>query len=100
MLLTHCTHRAASRAAWTAVSKSAIRIAMMAITTRSSIKVKPRRRIMNLLGNEHPAWTGGMADGRTGRRVDLMGSPSGLRTPDQSSGDRIDTTRLSEGLVS
>jgi hypothetical protein len=42
-----------------------------------------------------------MADGRTDRstdrRFDLMGSPTGLRAPDQLSEDRIDTTRLSEG---
>jgi hypothetical protein len=59
---------------------------------------------MNLLENEHPAWTGGMADGRTDRpadrRVDLMGSPTGLVAPDQSSEDRIDTTWLGEDPVS
>src|SRR6185312_11963618 len=42
-LLTHCSRRAASRAAWTAGSKSAISTAMIAITTSSSIRVKPRR---------------------------------------------------------
>ena len=47
MLLVHWIRRAASRAAWTAGNKSAISTAMMAITTRSSIKVKPRRRIDN-----------------------------------------------------
>src|SRR6516165_1201308 len=41
-LLTHCERRAASRAAWTAGRSRAIRTAMMAITTRSSISVKPR----------------------------------------------------------
>src|SRR3981081_4407858 len=41
-LLTHCERRAASRAAWTAGSNRAIRTAMIAITTSSSIKVKPR----------------------------------------------------------
>src|SRR5262249_1473173 len=39
-------------------------------------------------------------DRPTDRRFDLMGSPTGLRAPDQSSEDRIDTTRLSEGPVS
>src|SRR5947209_3422282 len=41
-LLTHWVRRAASRAAWTAGRSRAIRTAMMAITTRSSISVKPR----------------------------------------------------------
>ena len=42
-LLTHWLRRAASRAACTAGSSSAIRTAMIAITTSSSIRVKPRR---------------------------------------------------------
>src|SRR5205823_4147267 len=42
-LLMHCDRRAASRAACTAGSRSAIRTAMIAITTSSSIRVKPRR---------------------------------------------------------
>src|SRR6516165_7601708 len=37
----HCARRAASRADCTAGSNSAIRTAMIAITTSSSIKVKP-----------------------------------------------------------
>ncbi len=41
MLLVHWARRAASRAAWTAGSKSAINTAIIAITTRSSISVKP-----------------------------------------------------------
>src|SRR6516165_6681479 len=45
MLLVHWIRRAASRADWTAGNKSAISTAMMAITTRSSITVKPCRRI-------------------------------------------------------
>jgi len=36
--------RAASRADWTAGKSRATRTPMMAITTRSSISVKPRRR--------------------------------------------------------
>src|SRR4051812_42616354 len=103
MLLTHWIRLPASRADWTAGSNSEINTAMIAMTTRSSIRVKPRRRIMNLLENEHPAWTGGMADRRTGqpadRRVDLMGSPTGLRAPDPSSEDRIDTTWPGEDPV-
>ena len=39
----HWMRRAASRAAWTAGSKRAIKTAMMAMTTSSSISVKPRR---------------------------------------------------------
>ena len=37
----HWIRRAASRAAWTAGKSKAIRTAMMAMTTRSSISVKP-----------------------------------------------------------
>jgi hypothetical protein len=42
--------RAASLAAWTAGSKSAIKTAMMAMTTSSSIRVKPTRRRGAILG--------------------------------------------------
>jgi hypothetical protein len=40
-LLVHWARRAASRADYTAGSKSAIKTAMFAITTKSSISVKP-----------------------------------------------------------
>src|SRR5271157_1451805 len=40
-LLVHCARRAASRADWTAGSNREIRTAMIAITTRSSMSVKP-----------------------------------------------------------
>src|SRR6185437_12455974 len=40
-LLVHCERRAASRADWTAGSSKAIKTAMMAMTTSSSIRVKP-----------------------------------------------------------
>src|SRR5215218_1766019 len=43
MLFTHCDRRAASRAACTAGKSRAISTAMIAITTKSSISVKPRR---------------------------------------------------------
>src|SRR5262249_12550645 len=43
-LLVHWARRAASRAAWTAGSSRAIRTAMMAMTTSSSISVKPLGR--------------------------------------------------------
>jgi hypothetical protein len=42
-LFTHWARRAASRADWTAGKSSAIKTAMMAITTNSSIRVNPRR---------------------------------------------------------
>src|SRR5205823_7867037 len=42
--LVHWERRAASRAAWTAGSSRAIRTAMIAMTTSSSISVNPRRR--------------------------------------------------------
>jgi hypothetical protein len=42
-LLTHCARRAALRADCAAGSKSAISTAMIAMTTSSSIRVKPRR---------------------------------------------------------
>src|SRR5579884_4137067 len=42
-LLEHLARAAASRTFWTAGSSRPIRIAMMAITTSSSISVKPRR---------------------------------------------------------
>src|SRR3954468_1400759 len=48
-LLTHWDRRAASRAACTAGSSRAIRTAMMAITTSNSIRVNPRRLLMDLI---------------------------------------------------
>src|SRR5262249_40093733 len=48
-LLTHDDRRAASRAACTAGRSRAISTAMIAMTTRSSIKVKPRLRMGMLL---------------------------------------------------
>src|SRR5262249_40475334 len=50
MLLTHWARRAASRAACTAGRSRAIRTAMMAITTSSSISVKPRG-FLRAMGN-------------------------------------------------
>jgi hypothetical protein len=41
-LFLHVLRRAASRACWTAGNNSAIKIAMMAITTSSSISVNPK----------------------------------------------------------
>src|SRR5262249_10790722 len=55
MLFLHCVRRAASRACCTAGSKSAIRMAIMAITTSNSINVnafrdcgRDMRRLLNL----------------------------------------------------
>src|SRR5436190_29356 len=45
MLFLHCVRRAASRACWTAGRSRAMRIAMIAITTRSSINVNARRTL-------------------------------------------------------
>src|SRR4051794_3015377 len=47
-LLMHCARRAASRADCTAGSKSAISTPMMAMTTNSSIRVKPRLRRVSI----------------------------------------------------
>src|ERR1700733_14532571 len=44
-LLRHWLRRAASRAAWTAGSSRAMSVAMIAITTSNSIKVKPERLV-------------------------------------------------------
>ena len=46
----HWERRAASRAAWTAGSNSAIKTAMIAITTSSSISVNPLRRVRARIG--------------------------------------------------
>src|SRR4051794_2295688 len=57
MLLVHWARRAASRAACTAGNSRAIRTAMMAITTSSSISVKPRRNFMkHLHRNKTEKW--------------------------------------------
>src|SRR6185437_4320540 len=48
----HWARRAASRAACTAGSKRPTRIAMIAITTSSSIRVKPRRRSISGTSSE------------------------------------------------
>ena len=41
-LLAHCARAAASRTFWTAGSSNPIKIAMIAMTTSSSIRVNPR----------------------------------------------------------
>ncbi len=50
-LLTHWDLRAASRAACTAGSSSAISTAMIAMTTSNSISVKPRRCLTMVRGS-------------------------------------------------
>src|SRR4051794_35841980 len=73
-LLTHCDRRAASRAAWTAGKSRAIRTAMMAMTTRSSMSVKPRLRMRQLL-----AGLDARNDGKAeGRERDTSGQTVGL----------------------
>ena len=50
----HWARRAASRAAWTAGNKSAIKTAMMAITTSNSIRVKAGRKAS--ISSEISSW--------------------------------------------
>src|SRR5262245_18843743 len=47
----HCARRAASRAGCTAGKSKAIKTAMIATTTRSSIRVNPRRRAMRMIAS-------------------------------------------------
>src|SRR5436309_921780 len=49
-LLMHCVRAADSRTFWTAGTNSAIRMAMMAITTSSSMRVNARRRMLRMIG--------------------------------------------------
>ena len=56
-LLMHWARRAASRAAWTAGKSRAIRTEMIAMTTRSSIKVNARRfRGVLMVLNQFSGW--------------------------------------------
>src|SRR3954466_16264436 len=57
-LLTHWALRAASRAAWTAGSSRAIRTAMIAMTTSSSIRVKAREDRETMGHLDHLVGTG------------------------------------------
>src|SRR3954465_14711808 len=80
-LLVHWLRRAASRAAWTAGSRRAIRTAMMAMTTSSSINVNPRRRIMGIIPVERRG-TGRPRDAREddanpGRETSVRGEEPG-----------------------
>src|SRR5262249_38477163 len=102
-LLVHWMRRAASRAAWTAGKSSAIRTAMMAITTNNSMSVKPlRRTLMEVLlnrGTEVDRAGAGPRDrsdsrkpnernGRRGGRADVHGATllrSARRADDQAS---------------
>jgi hypothetical protein len=60
-LFVHWARRAASRAAWTAGNKSAINTAMMAITTKSSISVNPRRGVLSVIRFSPHSFTIGLA---------------------------------------
>src|SRR6185295_16803803 len=70
-LLEHVIRLAASRTFWTAGSKRPIRMAMMAMTTRSSISVKPRRRTdqKRLKGETPVHGTKGPPTGEAGQRA-------------------------------
>src|SRR5262249_38965391 len=79
-LLTHCMRRAASRAAWTAGKSRAIRTAMMAITTRSSISVKPGIRDLGLhMGGPRTREPEGMTiDDKTAAHRESGDDPRGM----------------------
>src|SRR5262245_54130630 len=92
-LLPHLMRAAASRTFWTAGTSSPIKMAMMAITTRSSIRVKPRWRshllrsllktgIVSPLGkrmmeSEHPL----QSKGTRGRKRSGRGGKTGAGSP-------------------
>src|SRR5438105_644784 len=74
-LLAHCVRAAASRTFCTAGTKRAIRMAMIAITTKSSISVKPTRLDLPRAFMGRPLGEGKM--GRKRRPRDLDGRDSG-----------------------
>src|SRR5437763_1251294 len=77
-LLTHWERRAASRAAWTAGRSRAISTAMIAMTTRSSIRVKPLlREIMRRALGRVESGMGRFLPGRPGGRRLLDARPLG-----------------------
>src|SRR6516164_7928636 len=72
-LLLHCVCAAASRTFWTAGRSRPIRMAMMAITTKSSIRVKPDRSrdfvgTGSSLRKDHAAGEAGHGASRRARR--------------------------------
>ena len=98
-----CTgsRRAASRADWTAGSKSAIKTAMMAMTTSSSIRLKPRRP----RGGMPRRFIGGPLQARdegNGMKDDVTesveGGPCGVH-PEMKSGDFFGVVRGGLGLL-
>src|SRR5262245_4364732 len=80
-LLTHWERRAASRAACTAGSSRAIRTAMIAITTSSSIRVKPRfillirKTPLEYVKNDRGKGTGGPDKRCTGLEPEALRGP-------------------------
>src|SRR5205807_2678553 len=85
-LLEHLARAAASRTFWTAGRSRPIRIAMIAITTSSSISVKPRRRV------ETADMDGPLRDdGRFASRDHHRSPAPELRTGRAAAHDRVPT---------
>src|SRR5688500_184011 len=77
-LLTHRVRAAASRTFWTAGRSSPIRIAMIAITTSSSINVNPRRVRAGAAGMTTPVPEDVPADDAANDRAGPGGPPIGF----------------------
>src|SRR4051794_36524799 len=79
-LLVHCARRAASRDAWMAGRSREISTAMMAMTTKSSISVKPGRRPVGGCMRSLPAFGEGSLGRRTAirKRGSSRGSVAGV----------------------
>src|SRR5262245_27851614 len=87
MLLEHSVRAAASLTFWTAGNKRPIRIAIIAITTNSSMSVKPfpargRARPARRTGSDEPELAGVITD-NTGhlQRGEVRSIPSRAKTP-------------------
>src|SRR5436309_8142997 len=75
-LLAHLVRAAASRTFWTAGSRRPMRMAMIAITTNSSISVKPRRERVDIElshSETHRSYLGTSLVQRIGRPTDGRG---------------------------
>src|SRR5690349_8090968 len=66
MLFWHCDRAAAARTFWTAGTSRPMRMAMMAITTSNSIRVKPRRPGMGVLRDR------GLADAERSNHLTIV----------------------------
>src|SRR6185312_7198008 len=102
-LFVHWARRAASRADWTAGRSSAIRTAMIAITTRSSIRVKARRFFMSTTSfreEDRKPWHEKRCDKagerwrRDDERDDIERGPPDSQPASASSGDSIERRRV------